>query len=248
MMLPANLAKSRAAGARGLGELLMVSPHTGSGMLQTLRYSPYSVPVSTNNAMVAALSQQPLALTNHSTAAAVGGTSPLQAALAAAQAAVAAGQQQQPAVGHTATHGLHHAASAAHQLPQLQLIGLDSNGQLSSLSQLLSAAAASGQFGAATANHHGCKVAPSLSVPTTLSSSQAAICYSNPFTNALVASGQQGQASSGLGSGAGTPTSGHAHPHQLHHSHHHQAPNLGYNVSDLLNLQGLQGLQVPVGL
>ena len=60
-MLPANLAKSRAAGARGLGELLMVSPHTGaSGMLQTLRYSPYSVPVSTNTAMVAALAQQPL--------------------------------------------------------------------------------------------------------------------------------------------------------------------------------------------
>ncbi len=57
-MLPANLAKSRAAGARGLGELLMVSPHTGSGMLQTLRYSPYSVPVSTNTAMVAALAQQ----------------------------------------------------------------------------------------------------------------------------------------------------------------------------------------------
>ena len=247
-MLPANLAKSRAAGARGLGELLMVSPHTGSGMLQTLRYSPYSVPVSTNTAMVAALSQQPLSLTNHSTAAAVSGTSPLQAALAAAQAAVAAGQQQ--SAGHNATHGLHHAASAAHQLPQLQLIGLDSNGQLSSLSQLLSAAAASGQFAAAAANHHGCKVATSLSVPTTLSSSQAAICYSNPFTNALVASGQQGQASGAgrLGSGAGTPTSGHAHPHQLHHSHHHQAHNLGYNVSDLLNLQGLQGLQVPVGL
>jgi RNA recognition motif-containing protein len=60
VMLPANLAKSRAAGARGLGELLMVSPHTGSGMLQTLRYSPYSVPVSTNTAMVAALAQQPL--------------------------------------------------------------------------------------------------------------------------------------------------------------------------------------------
>ena len=58
VMLPANLAKSRAAGARGLGELLMVSPHTGSGMLQTLRYSPYSVPVSTNTAMVAALAQQ----------------------------------------------------------------------------------------------------------------------------------------------------------------------------------------------
>ena len=61
-MLPANLAKSRAAGARGLGELLMVSPHAaaaaagcGSGMLQTLRYSPYSVPVSTNT-MVAAFS------------------------------------------------------------------------------------------------------------------------------------------------------------------------------------------------
>ena len=58
-MLPANLAKSRVAGPRGLGELVMVSPH-GSGMLQTLRYSPYSVPVSTNTAMVAALSQQPL--------------------------------------------------------------------------------------------------------------------------------------------------------------------------------------------
>lgn len=56
-MLPANLAKSRAAGARGLGELVMVSP--GSGMLPTLRYSPYSVP-STNTAMLA-LSQQPMA-------------------------------------------------------------------------------------------------------------------------------------------------------------------------------------------
>ena len=48
-MLPANLAKGRTA-ARGLGELVMVAP--GSGMLQTLRYSPYSVP-STNTAMVA---------------------------------------------------------------------------------------------------------------------------------------------------------------------------------------------------
>ena len=49
VMLPANLAKGRAA-ARGLGELLMVTP--GSGVLQslptltTLRYSPYTVPSS----------------------------------------------------------------------------------------------------------------------------------------------------------------------------------------------------------
>merc|ERR1719309_1376116 len=48
-MLPANLAKGRAA-ARGLGELLMVTP--GSGVLQpvqtlaNLRYSPYTVPSS----------------------------------------------------------------------------------------------------------------------------------------------------------------------------------------------------------
>ena len=48
-MLPVNLAKGKTA-ARGLGELVMVAP--GSGMLQTLRYSPYSVP-STNTAMVA---------------------------------------------------------------------------------------------------------------------------------------------------------------------------------------------------
>ena len=47
-MLPANLAKGRTA-ARGLGELLMVSP--GSGVLQTLRYSPYSV-ASTNSLMM----------------------------------------------------------------------------------------------------------------------------------------------------------------------------------------------------
>jgi len=49
VMLPANLAKGRAA-ARGLGELLMVTP--GSGVLQpvqtlaNLRYSPYTVPSS----------------------------------------------------------------------------------------------------------------------------------------------------------------------------------------------------------
>jgi hypothetical protein len=42
-MLPANLAKGRAA-TRGLGELLMVSP--GAGMLQTFRYSPYTIPAT----------------------------------------------------------------------------------------------------------------------------------------------------------------------------------------------------------
>ncbi len=62
-MLPANLAKGRTA-ARGLGELLMVSP--GSGVLQTLRYSPYSVP-STNTAMVA-MSQPQLTFSNPSPA------------------------------------------------------------------------------------------------------------------------------------------------------------------------------------
>ena len=42
-MLPANLAKGRAA-TRGLGELLMVSP--GAGVLQTFRYSPYTIPTT----------------------------------------------------------------------------------------------------------------------------------------------------------------------------------------------------------
>jgi RNA-binding protein Musashi len=43
VMLPANLAKGRAA-TRGLGELLMVSP--GAGVLQTFRYSPYTIPAT----------------------------------------------------------------------------------------------------------------------------------------------------------------------------------------------------------
>ena len=43
-MLPANLAKGRAA-TRGLGELLMVSP----AALQSFRYSPYTVPATNNN-------------------------------------------------------------------------------------------------------------------------------------------------------------------------------------------------------
>lgn len=60
VMLPANLAKGRTA-ARGLGELVMVSP--GTGVLQALRYSPYSVP-STNTAMVAL--SQPLSFNSPS--------------------------------------------------------------------------------------------------------------------------------------------------------------------------------------
>ena len=61
-MLPANLAKGRTA-ARGLGELVMVGGPGGSGLLQTLRYSPYSVPPSTNTATMVALSQ-PMSFTS----------------------------------------------------------------------------------------------------------------------------------------------------------------------------------------
>jgi len=70
VMLPANLAKGRTA-ARGLGELLMVGPG-----LQTLRYSPYSVPPSTNTAMVA-LSQPAMSLTNQAPLATMAGGSNL---------------------------------------------------------------------------------------------------------------------------------------------------------------------------
>ena len=73
-MLPANLAKGRTA-ARGLGELLMVSP--GSGVLQTLRYSPYSVP-STNTAMVAMSQSMTFSSSNPASFAGTNGThSPL---------------------------------------------------------------------------------------------------------------------------------------------------------------------------
>jgi hypothetical protein len=47
VMLPANLAKGRAA-TRGLGELLMVSP-AAAGLLTSFRYSPYTVPATNNN-------------------------------------------------------------------------------------------------------------------------------------------------------------------------------------------------------
>ena len=239
VMLPANLAKTRAAGPRGLGELVMVSPH-GSGMLQTLRYSPYSVP-STNTAMVALSQQQPLAIANHSTAA---GTSPMAALTAQLAAAAASGNTQAAAQQTAASHGF----NPASQFPQLQLIGLDSNGQLSSLSQLLSAAAASGQFSGNAASHHGCKVPTSLSsVPTTGAS---AFGYSsNPFSTLVQAA--SGCHQGGVGAGGGLQ-GGHqtslATQHHHQHQQMHQPPNLGYNVSDLLNLQGLQGLQVPVGL
>ena len=96
-MLPSNLAKGRTAG-RGLGELLMVGP--GTGVLQSLRYSPYSVP-STNTAVVAL--SQPLSF-----------PSPASAPLVS----ISGAPGSQPA-------GLQ---AAAPQLPPgLQLFGLDSN-------------------------------------------------------------------------------------------------------------------------
>ena len=96
-MLPSNLAKGRTA-ARGLGELLMVGP--GTGVLQSLRYSPYSVP-STNTAVVAL--SQPLSF-----------PSPASAPLVS----ISGAPGSQPA-------GLQ---AAAPQLPPgLQLFGLDSN-------------------------------------------------------------------------------------------------------------------------
>ena len=54
-MLPANLAKGRAA-TRGLGELLMVSP----AALQSFRYSPYTVPATNNNSPSSASSSPTL--------------------------------------------------------------------------------------------------------------------------------------------------------------------------------------------
>ena len=49
VMLPANLAKGRAAAAaRGLGEFVMVGPAQGPGVLSlpNMRYSPYTLPPS----------------------------------------------------------------------------------------------------------------------------------------------------------------------------------------------------------
>lgn len=48
VMLPANLAKTRAAGRGAYGELLMLNPgHVGAGnATSALRYAPYPIPVS----------------------------------------------------------------------------------------------------------------------------------------------------------------------------------------------------------
>src|SRR5699024_7118306 len=48
VMLPANLAKTRAAGRGAYGELLMLNPsHVGAGnAASALRYAPYPIPVS----------------------------------------------------------------------------------------------------------------------------------------------------------------------------------------------------------
>lgn len=50
VMLPANLAKTRAAGRGAYGELLMLNPgHVATGTVTSaLRYTPYPLPVSAN--------------------------------------------------------------------------------------------------------------------------------------------------------------------------------------------------------
>ena len=193
-MLPANLAKGRTA-ARGLGELLMVGP----GLHATLRYSPYSVPPSTNTALVAMSQPQPpppppaMSLTG----------SPLATIAAAAAAA----------------NGVTNAATAA--APQLQFIGLDQSGAAAAgapnvqlnLNQLLA-----GQL-SLTAAAAGCK-------PGNLS---LGFVQQQPQQQPQQQQQQQQPSFSQFQGG------------------------LGYNVSDLLNLQGLTGLQpaglqVPVGL
>lgn len=65
-MLPANLAKGRAAAARGYGEFVMLSP--GLPALAAYRYSPYTIPTSgaaaaAAAAAVAAASQNAAAVT-----------------------------------------------------------------------------------------------------------------------------------------------------------------------------------------
>ena len=79
-MLPANLAKGRAAAAaRGLGEFLMVTnpPGPGSQVMPALRYSPYTLPSlelspgsgcsSTSTPTPATISQHSLATISPST-------------------------------------------------------------------------------------------------------------------------------------------------------------------------------------
>lgn len=54
-MLPANLAKTRAAGRGAYGELLMLNPGpvAGSTATSALRYAPYPIPVSAASLPVA---------------------------------------------------------------------------------------------------------------------------------------------------------------------------------------------------
>jgi hypothetical protein len=157
-MLPANLAKGRAA-TRGLGELLMVSP-AAAGLLQSFRYSPYTVPAT--NSPSSSSSSPTSALYTQSI---------LQ--------------------------------------PQLHLLGLDPAQQQQAHNQLALTHLLGGQIGLAS-----CKP----STPT--------LTFSSPVAGSGLAQFPTGQTSL-----AQFPTTG-----------------LGYNLSDLLSLQGLHGLQVPVGL
>ena len=198
VMLPANLAKGRAA-ARGLGELLMVTP--GSGVLQsvptltTLRYSPYTVPSSltmspssgsTNSTPTPTVQNpnltlsQPNILPSFSVASPIANMSTSNPLATLGNGNLQAGNFQQ--------------ALLQANLQQMQLLGIDLGGMSNNASQpTLSQLVASGQLGM------GCK----------------------PRSLTFATSGQN---------------------------------NFGYSMTDLINIQGYQGLeqpttyQVPVGL
>ena len=145
VMLPANLAKGRAA-ARGLGELLMVTP--GSGVLQsvptltTLRYSPYTVPSSltmspssgSTNSTPTPTMQNPNILPSFSVASPIANMSTSNPLATLRNGNLQAGNFQQ--------------ALLQANLQQMQLLGIDLGGMSNNASHpTLSQLVASGQLG-----------------------------------------------------------------------------------------------------
>jgi len=152
VMLPANLAKGRAA-ARGLGELLMVTP--GSGVLQsvptltTLRYSPYTVPSSltmspssgsTNSTPTPTMQNPNLTLSQQNMLPSFSVASPI-ANMSTSNPLATLGN------GNLQTGNFQQALLQAN-LQQMQLLGIDLGGMNNNTSQAtLSQLVASGQFG-----------------------------------------------------------------------------------------------------
>jgi len=152
VMLPANLAKGRAA-ARGLGELLMVTP--GSGVLQsvptltTLRYSPYTVPSSltmspssgsTNSTPTPTMQNPNLTLSQQNMLPSFSVASPI-ANMSTSNPLATLGN------GNLQTGNFQQALLQAN-LQQMQLLGIDLGGMNNNTSQAtLSQLVASGQLG-----------------------------------------------------------------------------------------------------